>query len=124
MGLWDSQDHGNPGTLLRISSQPPPPQDLLMVEAQHPIPGGTDRTRGHRMVEPGMSRKQLLLAAARFRTREISSGIRNLLSTLWLLHELGVTMGAGKIGTLLVAAYLEEHRARTLSTTTGSSEHR
>ena len=70
------------------------------------------------MAKLGTPRKQLLRAAAKLTARAISSGTRNLLSIQWLLRKRGVTMDAGTIGALLVVAYLEEYRARTLSTTT------
>ena len=101
-------------TLPRISSQPPPPQDLLMVEAPHPILGGTEQTRGQRMARLGMLRKRFPRAAAKPIARATSSGTHNPPSIQWLLRKRGVTTDAGRTGALLVVASLEEHRARTL----------
>ena len=117
MGLWDNRTAGTLA-LPRISSQPPPPQDLLMVEAPRPILGGTEQTHGHRVARPGKLRKRLPRAAARPIVRAASSGTHNPLSIQWLLRNSGVTTDAGRTGALLVVASLEEHRARTLTTTT------
>ena len=86
-----------------------------MVEAPHPIHGGTEQTCGQWMARLGELRKQSLRAAAKPIARATSSGTRNPLSILWLLRKRGVTTDAGRTGAQLVVANLEEYRARTLT---------
>ena len=106
----------SPPTLDDDTRQPPPPHEFLMVEAPHPILGGTDQTRGRGMARLGTLRKRFPRAAARPTAKATSSGAHiPPLSIQWLLRNSGVTTDAGRTGALLVVASLEEHRARTFS---------